>query len=351
MLPASLTNFAVAWSEGIQNGTQNPIEQLCYANTTSMTASSLPSFIEFANEQVRTFDMFMRCSLCAPLPDGVFGQPFFNYNTWCNSVPNNSDATAGVVGVAAIDAADPRHQRPRAVQLLRPDERRASQARTDRAGRDQCDWQRRLLFAVLRHVRRCAARRRDRGACCSIARPDSRTNSCAIDCSTTPTTWARPGDDNFFGNGRIDVAGALSKGSCLPTPTPTVTNTPTVTLTPTITPTHTPKNLAGDTDGDTVTNDIDDNDDDDGCSDAQETGLVPTAGGLRDPHNFWDFFDTPTGAGPTRDQSVSALDIFRSSDASTQSATRASIRSLSRRPLDTTRHTTEAGAADRTPGT
>ncbi len=94
------------------------------------------------------------------------------------------------------------------------------------------------------------------------------------------------------------------------TPTNTPTRTPTVTDTPTVTPTSTMKNLAGDTDGDTVTNDIDPNDDNDGCTDAQEIGLNPVAGGLRDPHNFWDFYDVPTGAGLTRDGAVSGPDIF-----------------------------------------
>jgi hypothetical protein len=95
-----------------------------------------------------------------------------------------------------------------------------------------------------------------------------------------------------------------------PSSTPTITNTPTVTPTPTEPPTATPKNLAGDTDGDTVTNDIDENDDNDGCTDAQETGSDEREGGLRDPHNFWDFFDVPTGASMTRDGSISASDIF-----------------------------------------
>jgi hypothetical protein len=92
--------------------------------------------------------------------------------------------------------------------------------------------------------------------------------------------------------------------------TPTPSNTPTVTPSPTPSPSPTPKNLAGDTDGDTIANDTDDNDDNDGCNDAQETGPDVTAGGRRDPHNFWDFFDVPAGAGLTRDGSISAADFF-----------------------------------------
>ena len=44
--------------------------------------------------------------------------------------------------------------------------------------------------------------------------------------------------------------------------------------------------------------------DGDGCSDVQELGFDPTVGGLRDPNDFWDFFDT------NRDRSVSILDFF-----------------------------------------
>ncbi len=99
-----------------------------------------------------------------------------------------------------------------------------------------------------------------------------------------------------------------------PTRTPTTTPTQTATRTPTASPTATssptPKDPGGDTDGDTVTNDIDLDDDNDGCADVQELGLNAALGGRRDPHNFWDFYDVPTGAGLTRDGSVSGPDIF-----------------------------------------
>ena len=67
--------------------------------------------------------------------------------------------------------------------------------------------------------------------------------------------------------------------------------TPTITLTPTITPTPTPKDPDADTDGDTIPNSNDPNDDNDGCTDDQENGPDETLGGLRDPHNPWDFYD------------------------------------------------------------
>jgi len=49
----------------------------------------------------------------------------------------------------------------------------------------------------------------------------------------------------------------------------------------------------------------------DGCSTWEELGASQTYGGLRDPFNFWDFFDVPTGAWPNlqRDKAVQIGDI------------------------------------------
>jgi hypothetical protein len=44
--------------------------------------------------------------------------------------------------------------------------------------------------------------------------------------------------------------------------------------------------------------------DGDGCTDTRENGTDETLGGLRDPKNFWDFFD------PNRDRSVTLLDFL-----------------------------------------
>ena len=78
---------------------------------------------------------------------------------------------------------------------------------------------------------------------------------------------------------------------------------------PTFTPTPTPKDPDGDTDGDTIPNSLDDDDDGDGCTDVQELGLSATQGGRRNPHNFWDFFDVPTGLSFERDKAITAGDI------------------------------------------
>ncbi len=94
-----------------------------------------------------------------------------------------------------------------------------------------------------------------------------------------------------------------------PSPTPTATLTPTATSTPPPTPTPTPKDPDGDTDGDTVPNSEDADDDNDGCTDDAELGSDPALGGLRNPHNFWDFMDVPAGAALERDKAVVIQDI------------------------------------------
>jgi hypothetical protein len=50
--------------------------------------------------------------------------------------------------------------------------------------------------------------------------------------------------------------------------------------------------------------------DQDGCTDWEELGESETAGGLRDPFNFWDFFDTPDGNN-VRDRALVSTDISR----------------------------------------
>ena len=49
--------------------------------------------------------------------------------------------------------------------------------------------------------------------------------------------------------------------------------------------------------------------DNDGCLDGREVGSQAALGGLRDPTDFWDFFDTPN-AGNIRDKIISVLDVF-----------------------------------------
>ena len=114
----------------------------------------------------------------------------------------------------------------------------------------------------------------------------------------------------------IEMAGAPAP-TPTPTDTPTPTVTPTVTPTPTITPTGTPD--CPDSDGDTLndcaellfnTDPADPDTDDDGCADGEEVGTNERFGGLRDPTNFWDFFDTPNALN-VRERVVNILDIQR----------------------------------------
>jgi hypothetical protein len=93
-------------------------------------------------------------------------------------------------------------------------------------------------------------------------------------------------------------------------PPPTATPTPTRTRTPTRTPTSTPKNPNGDTDKDFIVNSIDTDDDNDGCSDTKENQTAvgsQTTGGRRNPHSFWDFYDTPNTSN-VRDHVINVLD-------------------------------------------
>ena len=96
---------------------------------------------------------------------------------------------------------------------------------------------------------------------------------------------------------------ATSVPPSTPTPTPlSPTPTPTSPSTPGPTPSPTPQPSGIDSDND-------------GCSDDQELGSSVALGGLRDPDNPWDFFDTPassqTGRGiaVNRDKEVNIVDV------------------------------------------
>jgi hypothetical protein len=83
--------------------------------------------------------------------------------------------------------------------------------------------------------------------------------------------------------------------------------------------------------------------DGDGCNNLHESGFEALTGGLRDPGNVWDFFDTP-GAGNARDGSITAADIARVVQRFGRSGS-AAIDPLSPPPAPPTYHT----AFDRMP--
>ena len=94
------------------------------------------------------------------------------------------------------------------------------------------------------------------------------------------------------------------------TATPTITATPTRTVTPTATttPTKTPTATA------TIPPTLDS--DGDGCPDARELGGDWHAGGQRDPHDPWDFYDVPVPVllpghqGGTKSRAVTIADVI-----------------------------------------
>jgi hypothetical protein len=115
-------------------------------------------------------------------------------------------------------------------------------------------------------------------------------------------------DGDIDGNDMQVVWGRAGSTCAAPNPTqpppgkstPTPTQTSPASATPTITPTP----LCTDYDGDTLCDQHDPDDDSDQCSDVAEAGSNPVMGGMRNPYNFWDFFD------PTRDAAVSGVDFF-----------------------------------------
>jgi hypothetical protein len=72
---------------------------------------------------------------------------------------------------------------------------------------------------------------------------------------------------------------------------------------------HIYKFRLNDFDADSTPDNLDDSDLD-GCMDAEELGPNEQLGGRRNPNNYWDFYDVPTGPNLQKDKSVSALDTF-----------------------------------------
>jgi len=113
------------------------------------------------------------------------------------------------------------------------------------------------------------------------------------------TAASGAGDDSVWGTWIAKFTFGCTVGVGTPTPTPTIypTRTPTATpCSPPCTPTPTPTKLVypGDSDGD-------------GCPDTKEKQTAigsQTSGGLRDPHNPWDYFN------PTHDHQNRIDDVL-----------------------------------------
>jgi hypothetical protein len=122
------------------------------------------------------------------------------------------------------------------------------------------------------------------------------TNTRTATPTNTPTATSTPTATAT----NTPTATATNTPTATRTSTPTATNTPTATATntPTATPTSTPKATSTPTATTTTTPLPSTDTDADGCADVEEQGDNPSAGGMRDPLDPYDFFDVPVPAGP-----------------------------------------------------
>lgn len=85
-------------------GSSSPTEAFGVVNNHGVTTTYLILIGNYKGlAAARTFDMFINCAGCANFGGGSI----HNFNTMSRSVPNQSDAGAGVVSVGAISASDP----------------------------------------------------------------------------------------------------------------------------------------------------------------------------------------------------------------------------------------------------
>ena len=257
----------VAVGGDAQAGDGDPTEFLGYANET-LDVQMLDLVIGNFNDTAaaRTFDMFIFCDGCIPVPDGEFGQPDHNFNTPCSSVPNNADAAGGVVAVGAIDAEDSGADDieffsscgPTNDGRLKPELSAFDGVEVTGSGGFPSPFY--GTSAAAPHVAGVAALLLD----CNGALTRSQLRDALLN---TAVDLGQGGQDQHFGHGRLN---ALAAGASVC------------------------KSAAADTDGDTVANGSDADDDGDGCPDAREVGTREARGGRRNPHNQWDYFN-PTG--------------------------------------------------------
>lgn len=241
---SSETLFLVSGNE--QNGNDDPVEAFGWVNDTA-SPQWLDTIIGRFSGAPRAFDMFVLCVGCVPLPDGLFGQPLHNFNTACSSVPNNSDAGGGVVGLGAIDAADPGTNTIEPYSSCGPTD--DGRIKPNAAAVDGVSVTGNGGFgspffgtsAAGPHAAAIAALLLDCNPNLTRAQLRSALLNTAVDLGPA-------GVDVQYGSGRLNTVNAANSVTCGPPPTPTVTptptQTPTVTPTPTITPTPTPKDPA-----------------------------------------------------------------------------------------------------------
>jgi hypothetical protein len=307
----------VALSENFQTGTQPPTEFILFENTGPDGFYDIVINRYLGLAAVRTFDMFVTVCDCAQLPGGPT-DPILNFNTKTSSVPNNSDANSPfATTLGAINASESGNDLIAPYSSLGPTN--DGRLKPEGVAIDGVNVTGNGDFPAPGCAPNClffgtSASAPHGGAIAALilsCRPvlkhgepddnpiadrtalrDALFNS-AVDLGAG-------GDDNVYGNGRLDADAAAAAAGCVaPTPTPTATRTatPTATRTPTPTPTRTATPTATNTSPATSTSTptatatpgIDT--DGDGCSDAQEGGPNPIFGGDRNPLDEWDFFD------------------------------------------------------------
>ncbi len=334
------TGMIVAQSVNPQTGSQNPVETIVYQNNTGVDGF-FNIVINKASGATRTFDMFVPICDCAPLPSFMPDQPIINFNTMSSSVPNNADASGRVVTHGAINADDPGNDTiapyssrgPTNDDRLKPEAVSIDGVSVTGAGGFPTTFF--GTSAAAPHGGAIAALILSCNATLKHGEPDDNPNAdrdaLRNAMLNSATDLGAGGDDQVYGNGRVDADAAAAAAGCTaatPTPTSTPTATPTKTNTPTPTATATP---GTDTDGDGMPDgyesarlclnaavadgaldpDVDaltsafeyltvgtepclNDTDTDGCADGEE--IVATAGshafgGQRDPLNHWDFYD------------------------------------------------------------
>jgi hypothetical protein len=243
----------VAASASLQSGTQNPTEWVGWLN---QGASPADYYVAISNYNdaaaARTFNVFF---YGFGLMEVTSGGPDHNFNTERSSVPNEADASDGVVSAGAIDQADVGHddietfssRGPTEDDRMKPEVTAIDGVCVTGAGgfgSGTCQTTGKKFFgtsAASPHVGAVAALllecRPDLMADGPGDDPAAERSTLRVSILNSAVDLGAGGPDNTYGHGRLD-AYAAAQDLCAATPTPTPTDTPT--STPTDTPTATP---------------------------------------------------------------------------------------------------------------
>jgi len=225
----------------------NPVEAFSRKNThASTTDFDIIIGNGFERAAPRTFDMFIRCTACVPIAGNTH-----NFNTEAGSIPNNADASGGVLAVGAIDAADPGNDTvepyssrgPTGDGRTKPNLTAVDGVHVTGNGGFPTDFH--GTSAAAPHAAAIAALLLSCNPSLLAGEPGDEP---AADrgilreaLTASAVDLGAAGADNTYGFGRVDAVAAAAAVGCLPaSPTPTSTPTPPVTITPTPTRSATP---------------------------------------------------------------------------------------------------------------